>query len=108
QPDHAGRRGSARVRQRPPVAALWRTRGGLAMAAHRLDIGFLLDRQCHALRGEMEQTKRPALLALARVLADAGTPYESIGGVALQVHLAEPRTTQDIDLVVSDLDELPV
>ena len=43
------------------------------MAMHPLQVGFLLDRQWHALRGEMDASKRPALLTLARVLEDAGT-----------------------------------
>jgi hypothetical protein len=77
------------------------------MVNHGLDIGFLLDRQWHALRGEMETTKRPALIALARVLADTGTPYAIIGGIAIQVHRTEPRTTLDIDLAVLSLDALP-
>jgi hypothetical protein len=72
-----------------------------------LEAGFLLDRQWHLLRGEMEYTKRPALLSLAKVLAAAGTPYAIIGGVALQVHQAEPRTTLDIDVAVPDFDVLP-
>jgi len=36
-------------------------------------------------------------LALARVLAEAAVPYAIIGGVALQVHHTEPRTTLGID-----------
>lgn len=55
----------------------------------------------------MEQTKKPALLALARVLAETSTPYAVIGGVALQLHQAEPRTTLDIDLAVVDRSSLP-
>jgi hypothetical protein len=77
------------------------------MARQGLEIGFLLDRQWHVLRGEMERTKRPALVSLARVLDAAGTPYAIIGGVALQVHQAEPRTTLDIDLAVASFDALP-
>ena len=72
-----------------------------------LDIGFRLDRQWHALRGDMEATKRPALVALARVLAETGTPYAIIGGIAVQVHRAEPRTTLDIDLAVPRLEMIP-
>jgi hypothetical protein len=41
----------------------------------------------------MERTKRPALLALVRIFAEAHVPYAIIGGIALQVHQAEPRTT---------------
>jgi hypothetical protein len=77
------------------------------MAKHGLEIGFLLDRQWRVLRGEMEDTKRPTLLSLARVLAATHTPYPVIGGIALQVHQAEPRTTLDIDLAVRSLDEIP-
>ena len=77
------------------------------MAMHPLHVGFLLDRQWHALRGEMDTTKRPALLTLARVLNGARTPYAIIGGVALQIHQAEPRTTLDIDLAVLSFDEIP-
>jgi hypothetical protein len=61
-----------------------------------LEAGFMLDRQWYWLRGEMERTKRPALLELARVLAEAQVPYAIIGGVALQVHQTEPRTTLDV------------
>jgi hypothetical protein len=77
------------------------------MAADRLEIGFLLDRQWRFLRGEMETTKRPALLALARVFAATDTPYAIIGGVALQVHRTEPRTTIDIDPAVLSVDAIP-
>lgn len=77
------------------------------MAHGGLEIGFQLDHLWHQLRGEMEQSKRPALLALARVLAEAAVPYAIIGGVALQVHQAEPRTTLDIDLAVTDFAEIP-
>jgi hypothetical protein len=55
----------------------------------------------------METTKRPALLALARVLTATETPYAIIGGVALQVHRAEPRTTVDIDLAVLNIEAIP-
>jgi hypothetical protein len=77
------------------------------MAMHSLEIGFLLDRQWHALRGEMDTSKRPALMILARVLGDTDTPYADIGGVALQIHQAEPRTTLDIDLAVPGFESIP-
>jgi hypothetical protein len=77
------------------------------MMMRGLNTGFLLDRQWHALRGEMETTKRPALITLARVLADTATPYAIIGGIALQVHQAEPRTTLDIDVAVPRLAVIP-
>ena len=72
-----------------------------------LETGFILDRQWFRLQGEMERTKRPALLALARVLADTETSYAIIGGVALQTHQAEPRTTLDIDVAVAAYGHIP-
>jgi hypothetical protein len=87
------------------------TRKGHAMIAvimtRGLDVGFLLDWQWYRLRGEMERTKRPALLHLARLLAESDVAYAIIGGVALQVHQAEPRTTLDIDVAVRAFTELP-
>jgi hypothetical protein len=55
----------------------------------------------------MEQSKRPAVLTLARVLAESRVPYAVIGGIALQVHQAEPRTTLGIDLAVTDRGAIP-
>lgn len=77
------------------------------MTVRGIEIGFLLDRQWHALRGEMEDTKRPVLVSLARILAEAGTPYAIIGGIAVQVHQEEPRTTLGIDLAISSFDAIP-
>jgi hypothetical protein len=78
-----------------------------AMIPKGLEEGFILDRQWFWLRGEMERTKRPALLTLARVLAEADVPYAIIGGIALQVHQSEPRTTLDIDVAVATYGVLP-
>ena len=72
-----------------------------------LAAGFLLDRQWHWLRGEMEQSKRPAILAFARVMRDGHVPYAIIGGVALQVHQSNPRTTLDIDVAVIGRENIP-
>ncbi len=55
----------------------------------------------------MERTKKPDLKALAQVLDESGVPYALIGGVALQVHQAEPRTTIDIDIAVFDRLQIP-
>lgn len=55
----------------------------------------------------MEHSKRPALLALALIFADAKVPYAIIGGVALQVHQSEPRTTLDIDIAVATYGDIP-
>lgn len=77
------------------------------MSKQSLETGFLLDRQWFLLRGEMERSKRPALLALAQAFAQAGTAYAIIGGIAVQVHQAEPRTTLDIDVAVATYGDIP-
>lgn len=74
----------------------------------RPDIGFELDRRWHLLRGEPISSKEPDLLALAAILASARTSYAVIGGVALQIHQAEPCTSMDIDLAIEDLATLPL
>jgi hypothetical protein len=66
-----------------------------------------LDRQWYWLRGEMERSKRPDLLALARILSETAVPYAIIGGVAFQIHQAEPRTTLDIDIAVLASAQIP-
>ena len=71
------------------------------------DAGLMLDRQWHLLRGEMERTKEPTLLAVGRILYEAGVAYAIIGGVAAQTHLPEPRTTLDIVLAVVGCDTIP-
>src|SRR5712692_1984020 len=73
-----------------------------------LELGFKLDRQWYWLRGEMPRSKKPALYQLAKVLAQWGSDYAIIGGVALQIHQKEPRTTLDIDVAVVDRALLPV
>jgi len=70
------------------------------------DAGLMLDRQWHLLRGEMERTKEPTLLAVGRILDEAGVAYAIIGGVAAQIHLPEPRTTLDVDLAVAERDTI--
>jgi hypothetical protein len=69
--------------------------------------GFLLDRRWHFLRGEVERSKEPDLASLLRILAEHGTPYAVIGGVALQLHQREPRTTLDIDVALARRADLP-
>jgi len=41
----------------------------------------------------MERSKEPDLLLLAELLAASRIPFAVIGGVALQIHAREPRTT---------------
>lgn len=72
-----------------------------------LSAGFLLDRQWRWMRGETVHSKRPALLALCRLLAAERVQYAIIEGVALQVHQREPRTTLDIAIAVIDRATIP-
>ena len=55
----------------------------------------------------MEKTKKPALLAVCRILTEHHVPYALIGGLAVQVHRSEPRTTVDIDIAVLSRDAIP-
>ncbi len=71
-----------------------------------LRTAILLDRRWHWMRGEMERSKEPDLALVAEVFADRGVPYAVIGGVALQIHQREPRTTLDIDIAVRSRDEI--
>jgi hypothetical protein len=76
------------------------------MDAHGLEVGFLLDRRWSFMQGgKMDWTKRETLATLANLLAEV--PYAIIGGLALQAHRSEPRTTLDIDIAVISYDALP-
>lgn len=55
----------------------------------------------------MDTTKKPALVLLGRVLNDCGLPYAVIGGIAVQIHHPDPRTTLDIDIAVLDRSAIP-
>jgi hypothetical protein len=72
-----------------------------------LRAAFLLDRRWYWMRGELERSKEPDLAALAAILGKHGISYAVIGGVALQIHQREPRTTLDIDIAVCDRDDIP-
>ena len=72
-----------------------------------LSAGFMLDRQWHWLRGEMETTKKPTLLTLGRLLDESRIPYAIIGGIAVQIHHPDPRTTLDIGLAVLSRSAIP-
>src|SRR5438105_5347105 len=52
-------------------------------------------------------TKEAPLRRVISVLTASGTPYAVIGGIAVQLHLQEPRTTLDIDLAVNHFDDIP-
>lgn len=52
-------------------------------------------------------TKEQPLRAVVAVLEASGTAYALIGGVAMQLHSQEPRTTLDIDLAVMTFAGIP-
>jgi hypothetical protein len=72
-----------------------------------LRTSFLLDRRWHWMRGDMERSKEPDLALLATILVEQGVAYAVIGGVALQVHQREPRTTLDIAIAARSRDDIP-
>lgn len=100
-------RTSGRVSGRVRRIGLRGMRAKMDCMGSGLTAGFLLDRQWHWLRGEMDHSKKPALLALCRVMGDEKVAYAIIGGLALQVHQNEPRTTLDIDIAVLDREAIP-
>ena len=52
-------------------------------------------------------TKEEPLRRIISVLHAARTPYAVIGGIAVQLHSREPRTTLDIDLAVPKFSDIP-
>lgn len=52
-------------------------------------------------------SKERALIQLAALLEENGVRYAVIGGVAIQIWTAEPRTTRDIDVALRSYDDLP-
>lgn len=52
-------------------------------------------------------TKEPALRLICELLERVGVPYAVIGGLAVQLHSQEPRTTRDIDLAVKTYGDVP-
>lgn len=90
----------------PPAPS--RLRAIIAGVTHTgIETGFLLDRRWYLLRGEMERSKEPALLLIGRLFNEAAVPYAIIGGLALQIHQPEPRTTLDIDVAVLSRAAIP-
>ncbi len=52
-------------------------------------------------------SKEKPLRLVAELLEREGVPYALIGGVAVQLHTEEPRSTLDIDLAVRTYAEVP-
>jgi hypothetical protein len=74
----------------------------------RLAESFELDRQWRMTMDLPEgDTKEPALRLICALLDRERVAYAVIGGLAVQLHSQEPRTTRDIDLVVKTFDDVP-
>ena len=68
----------------------------------RLAVGFRLDSLWAETMGiDPSDTKERPLRLVAELLNRAGVAYALIGGVAVQIHTTEPRTTLDIDIDVA-------
>lgn len=75
---------------------------------HRLRVGFVLDQLWAESMGiEPGDTKERPLRLVAEVLNRERVAYALIGGLAVQLHTAEPRTTLDIDVAVPRFDDVP-
>ncbi|MEW6280129.1 MAG: hypothetical protein AB1758_15990, partial [Candidatus Eremiobacterota bacterium] len=66
---------------------------------------FELDRVVGLIRKDIQQDKRSALLAVADLMRAAGARYVITGGLAVQRHVARPRFTGDLDVIVRPEDE---
>src|SRR5262245_27362923 len=74
----------------------------------RLRDSFALDRLWRETMGlPAGDTKEAPLRQVISVLNASGAPYALIGGIAVQLHSREPRTTLDIDLAVTRFDDIP-
>jgi hypothetical protein len=74
----------------------------------RLGQSYALDRLWRETMGlSPGDTKEQPLRAVIAVLEASGTAYAVIGGVAMQLHSREPRTTLDIDLAVKTFADIP-
>ena len=77
-------------------------------AQDRLRIGFALDRLWCETMGLIEgDSKERPLRLVAELLERERVPYALIGGVAVQLHTVEPRSTLDINVVVPRFDDVP-
>lgn len=58
--------------------------------------------------GTPQQDKESAILDVARIFEAAGVPYAIMGGVAVQIHTEEPRTTLDLDIALKSKADIPI
>jgi hypothetical protein len=74
----------------------------------RLAETFVLDQRWRTSMGlPAGDTKERALHLVTDLLEREGVPYAVIGGLALQLHSEEPRTTIDIDVAIKSYDAIP-
>jgi hypothetical protein len=77
-------------------------------AQKRLGQSYALDRLWSETMGLTSgDTKEKPLRDVIAVLDATGTAYAVIGGIAMQLHSPEPRTTLDIDLAVRSFADVP-
>ncbi|MEO8682158.1 MAG: nucleotidyl transferase AbiEii/AbiGii toxin family protein [Vicinamibacterales bacterium] len=77
-------------------------------ARERLATSYALDRLWSETMGlPAGDSKEGPLRLVAQLLAREGVPYALIGGVAVQLHSEEPRSTLDIDLAVPTYADIP-
>jgi len=75
----------------------------------RLRVGFILDSRWFGMKfNQGDRSKEQTLHLLIDAFIDEQVPYAIIGGVALQAHTSDPRTTVDIDVAVPDRADIPV
>lgn len=83
-------------------------RAASATVRSRLLIGFQLDSLWAETIGlQPRDTKESPLRLVTELLDREGVDYALIGGVAMQLRVAEPRTTLDIDLAVPRFSDVP-
>jgi hypothetical protein len=74
----------------------------------RLGQSYALDRLWRETMGlPPGDTKEQPLRAVIAVLEASGTAYAVIGGIAIQLHSKEPRTTLDVDVAVRRFADVP-
>ena len=79
-----------------------------AEARERLATGYALDRLWGETMGLPDgDSKETSLRLVAQLLERERVPYALIGGVAVQLHTQEPRSTLDIDLAVPTYADVP-
>ena len=77
-------------------------------ARARLATGYALDRLWGETMGLPDRdSKETSLRLIAQLLERERVPYALIGGVAVQLHTEEPRSTLDIDLAVPTYADVP-